>query len=308
MIPGQISIIIVSYNSAALLPACFASLAMTNDDNYQLIVVDNASSDGSAELVRQQYPHVQLIANQHNQGFGAACNQGMAAATGEYFLLFNPDVQITPNWLTLLRQHLATNPQAAIICPTTLYPNQALPTRQGVAITAAVPGCAMLLRRSAWQAIGGFDPAIFLYWEDTELCWRAWLLGWQVLEDFEALVVHERGGSGGGQRWLVESSKNGLYCYLKLRPWSAVLGYSLRMLAKTAIVSLRQRNLAMLNIWLWHGRNLKQTLATRRAIQAQITADRSEVEGLIKQHLARGKQERRASQKSKVKSQKAETE
>ncbi len=306
MIPSQISIIIVSYNSAELLPACFASLATTNDDNYQLIVVDNASSDGSANLVRQQYPDVLLIANQHNYGFGAACNQGMAAASGEYFLFFNPDVQITPNWLTILRQHLQANPKAAIICPTTLYPNQAPPTRQGVAITAAVPGCAMLLRRSAWQAIGGFDPTIFLYWEDTELCWRAWLLGWQVLEDFEAVVVHERGGSGGGQRWLVESSKNGLYSYLKLRPWSAVLGYTLRMVAKTVVVSVRQRNLAMFKLWIWQLQNLKQTLITRRTIQAQVTADRNAVERLIKQHLARGKQERSASQKSKVRSQKAE--
>ncbi|MFD3162898.1 glycosyltransferase family 2 protein [Herpetosiphon sp. NSE202] len=297
MISGQISIIIVSYNSVELLPACFASLATTNDDNYQLIVVDNASSDGSAELVRQHYPQVTLIANQHNHGFGAACNQGMEVATGEYFVFFNPDVQITPNWLTILRQHLHEHPQAAIICPTTLYPNQAPPTRQGVAMTAAVPGCALLLRRSAWQAIGGFDPKIFLYWEDTELCWRAWLLGWQVLEDFEALVVHERGGSGGGQRWLVESSKNGLYSYLKLRPWSAVFGYSVRMLAKTVIVSLRQRNLAMFKLWIWHLKNLKQTLATRRAIQAQVTADRNAVERLIKQHLARGKRERNARMK-----------
>lgn len=292
MILGQISIIVVSYNSAKLLPACFASLATTNDDNYQVIVVDNASNDGSAELVRQAYPYVMLIANQVNLGFGAACNQAMQAATGEYFLFLNPDVQITPMWLSILRQHLQQYPQAAIICPTTLYPNQAPPIRQGVAITAAVPGCAMLFRRSAWQAIGGFDPHIFLYWEDTELCWRAWLLGWQVLEDFEAVVIHERGGSGGGERWLVESSKNGLYSYLKLRPWRAVFGYSLRMVVKTIVVSLRQRNVVLFKVWAWHVRQLKQTLSARRAIQTQITADRSQIEGLIKQHLARGKRER----------------
>ena len=136
-------------------------------------------------------------------------------------MFLNPDVFVTPDWLAILVRRVAEYPDAAIICPTTLYPDQPVPiATTAVEESAAVPGCAMLMPRAAWQELGGFDERIFLYWEDTELCWRAWLLGRRVLADLEALVYHERGGSGGGgRRWDAEQIKNGLYTYLKLMRW-----------------------------------------------------------------------------------------
>jgi N-acetylglucosaminyl-diphospho-decaprenol L-rhamnosyltransferase len=113
-------------------------------------------------------------------------------------VFLNPDVFVTPGWLAILVRRMAEHPDAAIICPTTLYSDQPTPIATAVVEeSAAVPGCAMLMPRADWQALGGFDEQIFLYWEDTELCWRAWLLGRRVLVDLEALVYHQRGGSGG---------------------------------------------------------------------------------------------------------------
>ena len=291
----MISLIVITYNSRPLLPAFLAALATTDDHDYETIVVDNASSDGTVELLRAEHMNVRLIANEHNVGFGAACNRGMLAAHGDFFIFMNPDVLVTPPWLTVLRRNMAEHPDAAISCPSTLYPHETRSSATGVANTAAVPGCALMLRRTAWEQIGGFDEAMFLYWEDTELCWRAWLLGWRVLEDLEAVVYHERGGSTGGGRWEAEVAKNALYAHLKLRRWRAVVGFALRLLAKTGL-RLGRGQTALLGAWWWNLRHLPATLRSRRTILRQRRANRTQIERLIALHTERGRRERRERQ------------
>src|SRR5262245_50338862 len=121
---GQlVSLIVVTYNSVALLTDFFAALAATTYQPYEVLVVDNASSDGTAAYIAERHPEVKLLANATNQGFGRACNQGARAAGGEMLLFLNPDVIVTPDWLTILVRHLRERPDAAILCPTTLYPD-----------------------------------------------------------------------------------------------------------------------------------------------------------------------------------------
>lgn len=288
-----ISLIVVTYNSRALLPAFLATLATTTDSHYEVIIVDNASQDGTLEWLRATHPSIHVVAHLQNVGFGAACNSGMAVARGEAFITMNPDVQITPPWLTILRQHLHAYPDAGIICPTTLYPDQAPPpVSLPVAPTAAVPGCALMLRRTTWQEIGGFDEQMFLYWEDTELCWRAWLLGWRVLEDFVALVYHQRGGSTGEGRWQAEAAKNGLYTHLKLRRWRWVGLFALRLAAKTVLALGRERRTDLLHAWWWNLRHLPTTLRSRHAIMQRRKGDESDLDELITVHTRRGHRER----------------
>jgi len=133
---------------------------------------------------------------------------------------------------------------------------------------------------------------MFLYWEDTELCWRAGLLGWQVLEDFEALVYHERGGSSGGARWAGEAAKNGLYAHLKLRRWGAVARFAARLAAKTGLGLLRGET-ALLGAWGWNLRRLPATLRARRQLLRRARGDRRRLEALIEAHARRGRRERR---------------
>ncbi|MEO7911316.1 MAG: glycosyltransferase family 2 protein [Roseiflexaceae bacterium] len=291
-----VSLIVVTYNSAALLPDFFAALGATSYAPYEVLVVDNASLDGTPQLVSADYPATQLIANRDNLGFGRACNQGARAARGELLVFLNPDVYVTTNWLTILVRRVAEHPDAAIICPTTLYPDQPVPiATAAVEEAAAVPGCAMLMPRAAWQKLSGFDEQIFLYWEDTELCWRAWLLGQRVLVDLEALVYHERGGSGGGGlRWDAEQIKNGLYTHLKLMRWRRVIPFAVLLAGKTFAKLVLRRQPELLDAWRWNWRHLGQTLAARRKLLHARRGDPAALERRIAAHVRRQRVEHTA--------------
>lgn len=304
----MISLIIVTYNSVHCLPALFASLVTTQYPNYEIIIVDNASQDTSVETARALVPHAHMIVNDHNLGFGRACNRGAAAAQGEWLLFMNPDLVLTPEWLDKLLSSAAAAPDAALLSPETLpltqqsdpvipgsvrQDNPAKPDKiiasttqfsqiGGASVSldesAALPGCALMMRRAAWEQIGGFDEHIFLYWEDTELCWRAWLLGWRVLVAHDAIVFHERGGSGGGSAWAIEAASNGLYTHLKLMRWRRVLRYMLRLALKTML------HPRLYQAWLRNLRNLGDTLATRRRLLAQRVIDPARLEAMIDVH------------------------
>jgi len=305
----HISLIVVTYNSAARLPDFFAAIEMTRDAAYEVLAVDNASSDGTAQMIVERYPQARLLANAENLGFGRACNQGARAARGELLVFLNPDVIVTPDWLAILARHMREHPDAGIICPTTLdidqqqTPNDVetlkrsnVPTFQrsnSVADTATVPGCAMMVRREAWEQLGGFDERFFLYWEDTELCWRTWLLGWRVLEDLEACVYHERGGSAGGRRWDEERTKNALRTYLKLMRWRRVLPFAAALLAKTLAKIAIRREPGLLAAWGWNWRHLSETLAWRRELARVRRFDPAALERMIAIHERRGRRERR---------------
>lgn len=277
-----VSLILVTYNSAGLLPAFFAALATTRYKPYEVIVVDNASPDATLGYLTHNHPQVRVLANQENVGFGCACNQGSAVARGDLIVFLNPDVTVTPDWLTILVQHIQTNPDVAIICPSTLYPDQSpISATTGVTEVAAVPGCAMLVPTQAWRMLGGFDPQIFLYWEDVELCWRAWLLGWRVLHAPQAVVYHQRGGSAGGQRWDAEQIKNGLYTYLKLMRWRTVCGFVVLLAAKTVIKFARYRERALFMAWEWNIRHLGYTFAQRRELMRKRCGDAVRLEQRI---------------------------
>ncbi len=258
-----------------------------------MLIVDNASQDGTAQLVAQQYPQAQLIANEQNQGLGGPATRARGSARGELLVFLNADVIVTPRWLEILVRRVAEHPDAAIICPSTLYPEQAAPVPTApIEESAAVPGCAMLMPRAAWQALGGFDERIFLYWEDTELCWRAWLLGWRVLADLEAIVYHERGGSGGGRRWDAEQTKNGLYTHLKLMRWRRVLPFAALLAAKTLAKILLRRQPGLLDAWRWNWRHLGATLAYRRELLRARRIDAATLERRIAAHERRQRSER----------------
>jgi GT2 family glycosyltransferase len=335
-----ISLILVTYNSAKLLPAFFAALATTRVANYEVLVVDNASSDGTPQLVAERYSQARLLANAENGGFGRACNQGARAACGELLVFLNPDVLVTPDWLAILARHMSEHPDAGIICPTTLDTGERAtkstewgstqdpmshsettktprhqeshvedlapsslehrshtpppnPQPPAVAATAAVPGCAMMIRRAAWAQLGGFDERFFLYWEDTELCWRAWLLGWRVLEDLEACVYHERGGSAGDRRWDGERTKNALRTYLKLMRWRRALPFIALELVKTLAKIVIRREPGLLTAWGWNWRHLGETLAWRRELLQRRHGDIDALERLVAIHERRGRHERR---------------
>lgn len=288
-----VSLILVTYNSAALLPAFFATLAATTYQRYEIIVVDNASRDGTLRYLAER--QAQVIANMTNLGFGPACNQGAAVARGDLLVFLNPDVLVTPDWLALLVAHSGSHPEVGILCPTTLYPGQSYqPTSEPLRETAAVPGCAMTIPRVAWQALGGFDEHIFLYWEDTELCWRAWLLGWKVAADMQACVFHRRGGSAGTNTWDAERIQHSLYTYLKLMRWRRVLPFTVLLAGKTIVKLARRPRRDLLAAWAWNAAHLAETLRTRQWLARDRRLPPARLEQMIDLYQREQAHERRA--------------
>lgn len=229
--PG-ITVVVVSYNVAPLLAGCLESVRREGErlsaqgDRLHVVVVDNASTDGSVALVRSRFPEMELIVNPCNVGFGAACNQG-AATAGEYVLLLNPDATLAPGALPALLGRVRSTPRASLVGPQIAYPDgRPQPTRRrfptlGAMLLESTPlewrrpgwsavqryhmadcpvsdagpvewlsGACLLARKSALDEVGGFSPDFFMYFEEVDLALRLAARGWQTWYEPAARVVH----------------------------------------------------------------------------------------------------------------------
>lgn len=286
-----VSLIIVNYNGASLLPACIESALPTLPPGSELLVVDNASTDDSRAVLARYGDAVRLASSPRNVGFGRACNLGAAVARGDLLVFLNPDVTFPPGWLEPLIAAAWSDMRIGPLCPLPLPPGAPPPDPSEPALEehAMLPGCCLAFRRDAWLAIGGFDQAFFLYWEDTELCWRAWLLGWRAVAVRTSWVYHQKGATTGAfGRWDAERARNSLYTYLKLMRWPVVLAYIARLLIVCAVKSVRWPRLApdLARAWGWNIAHLPATLRARRMIQARRAGDYRRLEGMIRSDMA----------------------
>jgi len=231
----DVSVIIVSYNTRELLRECIESILCEQGDGLavEVIVVDNASADGSAAMVAERFPQVRLIANPDNRGFGAACNQGLEVARGRYALILNADIRAQPGALQRLVGFMDAHPDAAICGGQLRYPDGRIQpscardltlwwvfceqsmlaklfphTRlfggywrthwnfSATIETEQVMGACMMLRRPFPR----FDEDYFLYCEDTDLCYRVRQAGGRIYYVHDAVFVHHLGASGESQR------------------------------------------------------------------------------------------------------------
>lgn len=220
-----VSIIIVNYNGKALLKDCLESIRSSEASEEEIIIVDNASTDGSADYIKKEFPHVKLIALDKNYGFALANNIGAETAAGEYIVFLNNDTVVTPGWLNALRNALSSDPTVGAAGSKLLLYHR--PERVNSAGTNIVfngggydigfmdsdsdryntPGprggvcaAAMMVRKQEFLALGGFDPMYFMYFEDVDLCWRYWLSGYRVLYVPTSVVYHRFGGTAGSDR------------------------------------------------------------------------------------------------------------
>jgi GT2 family glycosyltransferase len=250
---SRVSVITVAFQSAAEINEALESArcaAREADMELELIVVDNASADGSADTVAKCAPDAVLIRNRENVGFGRANNQAFEIATGQWWVLLNPDARLEPDALRLLVDFIESHPRAAAVAPAIagggaasasfagggaescgmlpglrsaaghfLFLNRLLPGDRGGAwrgfqLTRRprlgprpvqwASAAALLVRPAAVRAVGGFDPAIFLYGEDVEIGERLGNQGWQIWLLPEALAWHRIASSQGGvsTRWV----------------------------------------------------------------------------------------------------------
>ncbi len=229
----KLSIIIVSWNVKDDVLACLSSLRQNPlSPPFEQIVIDNNSSDGTADFVKQNYPEVTLIANQDNLGFAKANNQGIALAAGRYVLLLNPDTIVHPGSLDILVKFLDDNPDVGACGPKLLNNDgspqasvRRFPTFRGVLYSHTVcrllglfrtqhrewmmrdfgydkqtdvdqiMGAAMMVRNSAIEEVGHLDGDFFMYFEEVDWCYRIKQAGWRIVFLPDAVLTHLGGRS-----------------------------------------------------------------------------------------------------------------
>lgn len=210
MVKGQpsatVDIVTVTFNSSTHLDSYLAGLARIEypGELLRLIVVDNASMDGTAErlnetLSRLPFP-AKVLRNARNAGFGMACNQGAAASAAEFLLFLNPDAALAPDALARLVERARADERVGLVDAAHEpigIPKWADPASGD---TDWCSGAALLARRAAYREVGGFDPFFFLYAEDVDLSWRAWLGGWRCVHEARARVHHVRATADGGSK------------------------------------------------------------------------------------------------------------
>ena len=221
----DLSVIVVSWNVRELLRGCLAALpAATAGIESETVVVDNASTDGSPQMVAEDFPQVTLLRNEANLGFARANNRGLAAAQGRYCALLNSDTVPAPGSLAAMVAFMDARPAAAAASPRLVRPDGAPqpfaygddPTPLYLARRAAgrkmgrdlhdwsapapvrvgwVSGACMVVRRAAVDQVGGLDEAMFMYFEDNDWCRRMRLRGWEIWYNPQVAVTHIGGAS-----------------------------------------------------------------------------------------------------------------
>ncbi|MCL6493981.1 MAG: glycosyltransferase [Ignavibacterium sp.] len=230
----DLSIIIVNYNVKEFLKNLLHSIQKASQHlSIEIIVVDNASDDGSVEMIREKFPDVILIANEKNLGFGKANNIGLKKAQGKYVLLINPDTLVAEDTFIKLIEFFETHPEAGmagckILNPdgtlqlacrrsfpgpwtsftkvtglSSLFPKSKLFARYNLTYldenqtyeVDAISGSFMMLRKEVYEKVGGFDEQFFMYGEDLDLCYRIQKAGYKIFYVHSTQIIHYKGES-----------------------------------------------------------------------------------------------------------------
>lgn len=222
-----VSIIIPHYNGKEILHNCLKSLEQTTYNNKEVILVDNGSTDGSVEYVRERFPWIEIVRNAENLGFAGGCNAGIRKAKGTYILLLNNDTEFEPDWLTILVAALekdskiaACQPKILSLCDKRIFDYAGAagglldvfgyPFARGRLFFTLekdehqyeeggdifwASGTAALIRKSAIDEAGYLDETFFAHMEEIDLNWRFHLAGYRVISTPQAIVYHKSGST-----------------------------------------------------------------------------------------------------------------
>ncbi len=228
-----ISIVIVTWNSQKFIRNCLDSIFLLTDKVHrEILVVDNDSSDGTAEIVREFYPNVNLIENKRNAGYAKANNQGIEQARGKYILLLNPDTQLMEGSLFSMYEHMEANPQVGALGSQLLNPDRNIQPScrefpgfstliwEFLGLSRLFPksrifgkwrmgyfafdqtrevdqpmGSCLMLRKDTLKQVGYFDESFSMFFNDVDLCYRIKKAGWKIFFFPDAQVIHHKGAS-----------------------------------------------------------------------------------------------------------------
>lgn len=279
IINSQFSVVIPTQRGRQWLPACFAALAAQTYRDFEVIVIDNASDDGTREWLTKQAPSFlwRVIRNEQNMGFAAAVNQGIRASSAPFVALLNDDTEPEPQWLSSMLGFLDSQSKIGSVASLMLYASQPNVVQSaGIAIDRAAiawdrlagraatdaeckqpceifgaSGGAALYVREMFDEIGLFDERFFAYLEDVDLAWRAQLAGWRCVYAPTARVIHHTSATSGEgspfKRYLL--GRNKVWMVLKNARWRDlplilfydILAVGFRVFAQRDIHALRGR-------------------------------------------------------------------
>jgi len=300
----DLSVVIVSFNTRQLLDICLASLLADLREAKlvgEVFVVDNASSDGSPEMVRERYPEVLLIASERNLGFAAANNLALRQAQGRYILLLNPDSQIVKGALEKLVSFLEVQPEVGMVGARLLYPdgrfqhsafkfptlamtlfdffplnhriiNSRLNGRYPVAYyERPFPidhplGAALMVRRKILEQVGFLDERFFIYCEEIDWCVRIKRAGWQIWCVPEAQVIHHEAQSTGQFReaMFVELFKSRYLLFAK--HYGGAYQWAARQIVRLGLL----RKMLQDRWWAWRGKLAKEDFEARLGAYGEV--------------------------------------
>ncbi len=256
-----VTVVIPNWNGEAHLPTCLESLRRQTFRDFEVIVVDNGSTDGSLALLARDYPEVQVLALGENRGFAGACNAGIRAARGEFIVLLNNDTEAEPHWLEEVVAAFRRHPEAGLVASKMLlfdrrdvlhtagdyYRVDGRPGNRGVWETDrgqydreeyvfSACGGSAAYRRAMLEGVGLLDEDFFYSCEDVDLAWRAQLAGWRCIYAPRAVVYHKLSATGGGVTASFYDGRNFIYLLVKDYPgdlwrryWRAILRAQFRL-------------------------------------------------------------------------------
>lgn len=300
-----VSIIIVNWNGKKHLQYCLPSLIKINYPNYEVILVDNGSVNGSVELVEDNYKKITIIENKTNLGFAEGNNKGIRRAKGEYILFLNNDTKVKPDFLTKLVKDLEGNPEiAAAQSKILLMDNPKLLDSIGSFLTwtgflthfgfreknkkglnkkmeiFSAMGVCLLFRKDVLKEVGFFDKDFFAYFEETDLCWRTWLAGYKIIYAPQSVIYHKKGATSSlmaNSFVIYHSFKNRICSLLKnLEIKNLIWMLPLHLLVCNLIIlgylfkGKPKNSFFILKAFSWNIFNFWGTLEKRRVVQNKI--------------------------------------
>lgn len=292
----EVSVIILNYNGGQQLERCLRSVLDQTYTNYEVIVVDNASTDESVELVKRKFPNIKLIVNLKNMGYSGGNNIGIRSTNSEYVVILNPDTEVDRNWLSELVKPLKEDESVAFTTSKILdYHNKKkintcgnLEHFTGFAFCRGIgespdkyckpeavggfSGCSFLARKKILDEIGYFDKDFFSYLEDADLSWRARLMGYKIMYVPTSIVYHRHSATLSPLKYfLLEKNRNALLMkhynvktLIFISPaliLSEVLAWGYALKNGSSYMKAKVRAHA------WTVKNLRNILEKRRSIQ-----------------------------------------
>lgn len=307
--PPTVTVVVLNYNGLRHLEPCFESLSRLEypQDKLELMLVDNASSDGSVAFMRKSFPGVNVVETGANLGFAAGNNYGAERASGEYVAFLNNDTRVEPDWLIEMVRSVLAGRDTGVVCTSSLmldWEGKTIDFQAGgvnfhgfgfqpawgktfekgtIAPRELLFACggSMLIDRAVFLQTGGFDPDYFAFFEDVDLGWRLWLLGYRVTLTPTAITYHRHHGTAGaipGHRMYLLYERNALYTIYKNYE-----EHNVDRVLSAALLLLGQRTVRFMNVtgddlsdfeWNSPERNAEpETSVHRNAVAAVLAAN-----------------------------------